>query len=82
MATHSRILAWRSPWTEEPVGYSPGSGRESDTTERLSSAHLFPYMYTVTSWSVSPPDGAFVTTDEPTLSHHPEPTVPFTVLWW
>ena len=23
MATHSSILAWRSPWTEEPVGYSP-----------------------------------------------------------
>ena len=23
MATHSGILAWRSPWTEEPCGYSP-----------------------------------------------------------
>ena len=23
MATHSSILAWRIPWTEEPVGYSP-----------------------------------------------------------
>ena len=23
MATHSSILAWRSQWTEEPVGYSP-----------------------------------------------------------
>ena len=23
MATHSSILAWKSPWTEEPVGYSP-----------------------------------------------------------
>ena len=23
MSTHSSILAWRSPWTEEPVGYSP-----------------------------------------------------------
>ena len=22
MATHSSILAWRIPWTEEPVGYS------------------------------------------------------------
>ena len=21
MATHSSILAWRIPWTEEPVGY-------------------------------------------------------------
>ena len=23
MATHSGILAWRIPWTEEPGGYSP-----------------------------------------------------------
>ena len=35
MATHSRILAWRIPWTEEPGGYSPWSHKESDTTEWL-----------------------------------------------
>ena len=23
MAAHSSTLAWRIPWTEEPVGYSP-----------------------------------------------------------
>ena len=23
MATHSSILGWRIPWTEEPGGYSP-----------------------------------------------------------
>ena len=23
MATHSSILAWGIPWTEEPAGYSP-----------------------------------------------------------
>ena len=23
MATHSSILAWKIPWTEEPEGYSP-----------------------------------------------------------
>ena len=23
MATYSGILAWRTPWTEEPSGYSP-----------------------------------------------------------
>ena len=22
-ATHSRVLAWEIPWTEEPAGYSP-----------------------------------------------------------
>ena len=28
MATHSRILAWRIPWTEEPGGLQPiGSQR-------------------------------------------------------
>ena len=36
MATHSSILAWRIPWTEEPGGYSPRGGEESDMTERLS----------------------------------------------
>ena len=35
MATHSSILAWRIPWTEEPGGYSPRGRKESDTTERL-----------------------------------------------
>ena len=33
MATHSRILAWRIPWTEEPAGYSPWGFKESDVTE-------------------------------------------------
>ena len=37
MATHSNILAWRSPWTEEPCElYSPWGHRELDMTERLS----------------------------------------------
>ena len=28
MATHSSILPWRIPWTEEPVGYSPWGSEE------------------------------------------------------
>ena len=36
MATHSSILAWETPWTEEPGGYMPVSHKESDTTEQLS----------------------------------------------
>ena len=37
MATHSSILAWRIPWTEEPGGlYSPWGHKQSDTTEQLS----------------------------------------------
>ena len=37
MATHSSILAWRLPWTEE-LGrlYSPWGHKESDSTEQLS----------------------------------------------
>ena len=33
MATHSSILAWRIPGTEEPVGYSLWGHTESDTTD-------------------------------------------------
>ena len=34
MATHSSVLAWKIPWTEEPDGLpSPWGGKESDTTE-------------------------------------------------
>ena len=32
MATHSRILAWRIPWSL--ADYSPWGHRESDTTKR------------------------------------------------
>ena len=35
MATHSRILAWRIPWIEEPGGLQSMGRKESDTTERL-----------------------------------------------
>ena len=33
MATHFSILAWRIPWTEDLVGYSPWSCKELDTAE-------------------------------------------------
>ena len=36
MATHSSILAWKIPWTEEPGRLnSPWCHKESDTTEQL-----------------------------------------------
>ena len=35
MATHSSILAWRIPWTEEPVKLQSEELQESDTTEQL-----------------------------------------------
>ena len=35
MATHSSILAWRIPWTEELDGLQSTGHKELDTTERL-----------------------------------------------
>ena len=35
MATHSCILAWEIPWTEEPGRLQSMGRKESDTTERL-----------------------------------------------
>ena len=39
MASHSSTLAWRIPWMEEPVGYSPWDRKESDATEQLHYVH-------------------------------------------
>ena len=36
MATHSSILVWETPWTEELGRHSPWGSEESDTTEQLS----------------------------------------------
>ena len=47
MATHSSILAWRIPWTEEPVDYSPWDCKKLDTTERL--FHCFS-LYVLFTW--------------------------------
>ena len=37
MATHSDILAWRIPWTEEPGRLQSIDGKESDMTEHTRS---------------------------------------------
>ena len=42
MATHSIILAWRIPWTEEPGGLQSVGYKESDTTEHT---HAHTYQY-------------------------------------
>ena len=41
MATHSSILAWRIPWTEELGGLQSTGRKESDTTERLNKDLLY-----------------------------------------
>ena len=33
VATHSSLLAWRIPWTEEPGGLQSWGHKESDTTK-------------------------------------------------
>ena len=35
MATHSSILAWKIPWSEESRGVQPKGCKESDTTEHI-----------------------------------------------
>ena len=36
MATHSHVLAWKVPRTEEPGGLQSGGRKESDTTDNNS----------------------------------------------
>ena len=35
IATHSSIIAWEIPWTEEPGSLHPYGHRELDTTQQL-----------------------------------------------
>ena len=39
MATHSSILAWRIPWTEEPGGLQ-AMGSQTDTHEAIQHARM------------------------------------------
>ena len=40
MATHSSILAWRSPWTEEPDGLQSMGSHRVNTTEKQTLAFM------------------------------------------
>ena len=50
IATHSRILAWRIPWTEEPSGLQSMGLRDSVTTERLSTPARPHYINLTLFW--------------------------------
>ena len=40
MATHSSTLAWRTPWTEEPVGCSPrGRNSRAQLSDFITTTH-------------------------------------------
>ena len=53
MATDSSVLAWRTPWTEDLVGYSPRGHKELDRTKATQHVHegscvrLFLTLWTV-----------------------------------
>ena len=54
MATHSNILAWKIPWTEEPgVGHSPRSHKVLDTTEQLHFTHFILFHWR-RKWQLTP----------------------------
>ena len=48
IATHSNILAWRIPWTEEPGGLQPMGLQELDMPKKLD-AQQPTYVYYITS---------------------------------
>ena len=47
MATHSSILAWRIPGTEEPVGCRLWGHTESDTTEATQQQQHVLYTFVI-----------------------------------
>ena len=49
MATHSSILAWKIPWTEEPGRLQSMASQESDTTELLNHQQIQPVLPVVTA---------------------------------
>ena len=63
MATHSSILAWRIPWTQEPGRLKSMGSQESNTTERLSTQHTL-------SWERLKVEEKGMTEDEMAEWHH------------
>ena len=55
MASHSSILAWKIPWTEEPGRLHPWTHKESDMTEH---AHIWLWGFPGGSLLKSPPANA------------------------
>ena len=52
MASHSSILAWRIPWTEETGGlWGPGGLKESDTTKRLTHTWIY-HCLSIVKWEL------------------------------
>ena len=73
MATHSSMLAWRIPWTEEPGRLQSVGSQESETTQRLNHHHKLLEL----SGFCPPPD--FLSS--PSLSLSPAQTQIFFIQW-
>ena len=67
MVTHSNILAWRIPWTEEPSRlYSPWGLKESHMTEKLTHMCTHTHKHTHTLSQESYLRGSWVKIGDPT----------------
>ena len=53
MATHSSILAWKIPWTEEPGGLQ-SMGSLGGGHDRTTSLSLFTFMHWRRKWQATP----------------------------
>ena len=56
-ATHSCILAWRIPWTEEPGGLQAVESQKKknlDTTEQLNNTHIINYRNGICGFDSQP----------------------------
>ena len=73
MATHSSILAWRIPRTEEPGGLQSRGHKEWDTTEQLTHTHTHTRARAHTHSSVGLSRGLFVSTSSLSLPQKVEP---------
>ena len=51
MATHSSILAWKIPWTEEPDSYSPQGCRVRHTEATYHALGIMVYMYNLSQFT-------------------------------
>ena len=47
MSTHSSILAWRTPFTEDPAGLQSMGLQKLDMTEQLTHTHTHTYTHTL-----------------------------------
>ena len=56
MATHSSILAWRIPWTEEPGGLQ-STGMQGAGDDRVSTSQLSLYLVSLLRTSETKQDG-------------------------